>query len=89
MLIHLCIDPLDSYAEREVLVDFETTGSSYHLTAAIDRDGQDILSELTEAQRKDIQNELIEACGLGLGAVHPTSRGRMEQGAVFSDVRQL
>ncbi|WP_192709694.1 hypothetical protein [Methylobacterium sp. OAE515] len=71
------------------MVDFETTGSSYHLTAAIDRDGQDILSELTEAQRKDIQNELIEACGLGLGAVHPTSRGRMEQGAVFSDVRQL
>lgn len=80
---HLCIGPLDSCAEREVLVDFEMAGSSCRLTAAIDRDGQDILSELTEAQRKDIQNELIEACGFGLGAVHPASRGRIEQEAVF------
>jgi hypothetical protein len=80
---HLCIDPIDSYAVREVLVDFEITGSSCRLTAAIDRDGQDILSELTEAQRKDIQNELIEACGFGLDAVHPASRGRMVQEAVF------
>lgn len=80
---HLCVDPLDSYAEREVLVDFEITGSSCRLTAAIDRDGRDILSKLTEAQRKDIQNELIEACGFGLDAVHPASRGRMVQEAVF------
>lgn len=80
---HLCIDPLDSYAEREVLVDFEITGSSCRLTATIDREGQDILSELTEAQRQDIQNELIEACGFGLDAVHPASLGRMVQEAVF------
>jgi hypothetical protein len=80
---HLCIDPLDSYAEREVLVAFEATGSSYHLTAAIDRDGQDILPELTDAQRRDIQDELIEACGLGVSTTHPASRGRIEREAVF------
>ncbi|MBP1181063.1 hypothetical protein [Methylobacterium sp. PvR107] len=80
---HLCIDPLDSYAEREVLVAFEAAGSSFHRTAAIDRDGQDILSELTEAQRKDIQDALIEACGFGVSTTHPASRGRIEREAVF------
>ena len=58
---HLCIDPHDPYAQHEVMVEFERTGSGFHLVAVIDELDDDILGDLVEAQRDDLQRELAAA----------------------------
>jgi hypothetical protein len=61
MLIHPCLDPQDSYAEREVRVAFTWSASGPRLVAALDERDIDILPDLTEIQRGDLRREIAEA----------------------------
>lgn len=58
---HVCIDPHDPYAQREVHVEFERIGSGFRLIAAIDDCRDDILPDLIDAQRDDLIREISEA----------------------------
>lgn len=58
---HLCLDPQDSYAQRQVLVAFEVTTSGVWLISAIDAEGEDILADLEEVQRRDLAREIALA----------------------------
>lgn len=58
---HYCLDPHDPFAEREVLVTFETCEGDIRLVSAIDADGDDILSDLSEFQQEGLRRELAEA----------------------------
>jgi hypothetical protein len=55
---HVCIDPQDPYAQREVLIEFEGSPFGIHLIAALDEWNVDILPNLVEEQRKDLQREI-------------------------------
>lgn len=55
---HVCIDPQDPYAQREVLIEFEGSPFGIHLIAALDEWNVDILPDLVEEQRKDLQREI-------------------------------
>lgn len=55
---HLCIDPQDPYAQREVLIEFEGSPFGIHLITALDEWNVDILPDLVEEQRKDLQREI-------------------------------
>ncbi|MCJ2010391.1 hypothetical protein MKK70_16170 [Methylobacterium sp. E-041] len=58
---HLCLDPHDPYAQREVRVAFERVGSGFRLIAAIDDSDDDILPDLIDAQRDDLLREISQA----------------------------
>lgn len=55
---HVCIDPQDPYAQREVLVEFDGSPLGIHLVTALDEGGVDILPDLVEEQCKDLQREI-------------------------------
>ena len=59
---HYCLDPHDPYAEREVLVEFQTTTAGLILIAAIEDCDEDILPDLIDAQCDDLRHELALAC---------------------------
>ena len=58
---HVCLDPHDPYAQREVRVAFERVGSGFRLIAAIDDGDDDILPDLVDAQRADLLREIADA----------------------------
>ncbi|GJE15711.1 hypothetical protein [Methylobacterium marchantiae] len=58
MANHLCLDPHDPYAQAEVLVVFEGTLPEIRLLSAIDQEGDDILPDLVEQQRRDLIQEI-------------------------------
>jgi hypothetical protein len=58
MPAHYCIDPLDPYAEQEVLVTFEERQPLPLLISVIDKDGFDIFSDLTDECVKILQLEI-------------------------------
>lgn len=58
---HVCLDPHDPYAQREVRVAFERVGSGFRLIAAIDDCDDDILPDLVDAQRADLLREISDA----------------------------
>ena len=60
---HLCLDPHDPYAQRQVLVAFEISASGIRLISAVDGDGEDILADLEEVQRRDLAREVALAHG--------------------------
>jgi hypothetical protein len=70
---HSCIDPRDPFAQREVLVDFEYAESGFRFIAAIDADGDDILADLIDIQRCDLERELGEAARDISGFLRPSS----------------
>lgn len=55
---HVCIDPQDPYAQREVVIEFEGSPCGIHLINAMDEWNIDILPDLVEEQRKDLQREI-------------------------------
>ena len=57
---HLCVDPHDPYAQREVLVVFEREDAGIRLISVTDASGQDILPDLEEVQRQDLRREIAE-----------------------------
>lgn len=65
---HYCIDPHDPYAEREVLVEFQSSTDGLILIAAIDDCDEDILPDLIDAQRDDLRRELAMACPIPNGS---------------------
>lgn len=58
MPAHYCIDPLDPYAEQEVLVTYEEGDPLVSLRSAVDGDGYDILSELSDECVRILQLEI-------------------------------
>ncbi|WP_027171284.1 hypothetical protein [Methylobacterium sp. 10] len=64
MMSHRCLDPHDSYAQAEVLVTFEGVFPDLRLLSAIDGEGDDILPDLIDEQRRDLIQEIAEFyCG--------------------------
>lgn len=59
MLSHQCLDPHDPYAQAEVLVTFEGVFPDIRLVSAIDREGEDILSDLIDEQKRDLIEEIF------------------------------
>jgi hypothetical protein len=63
---HYCIDPLDPYAEREVLVTYEAYEHGVLIISAIDHDGIDIFPELTSKCVRILRVEIaVYRCHLG------------------------
>ncbi|MCJ2122071.1 hypothetical protein [Methylobacterium sp. J-077] len=58
MPAHYCINPLDPYAEQEVLVTYEEDRPFVSVRSAIDEDGFDILTELSEECVRVLQLEI-------------------------------
>lgn len=58
MMSHHCLDPHDPYAQAEVLVTFEGVFPDIRLLSAIDREGDDILSDLIDEQKRDLIDEI-------------------------------
>jgi hypothetical protein len=55
---HSCIDPQDPYAQLEVLIVFECGPFGIHLVSALDEWNVDVLPDLVEEQRRDLQCEI-------------------------------
>lgn len=60
MMSHRCLDPHDSYAQAEVLVTFDGVFPDVRLLSAIDGEGDDILPDLIDEQRRDLIQEIAE-----------------------------
>lgn len=73
MANHYCLDPLDPYAQAEVLVIFDGIHPDIRLLSVIDKDEDDILSALVEEQRRDLIREI--------GAFHRPDLGATEAAA--------
>lgn len=58
MPAHYCIDPLDPYAEQEVLVTYEVQKHLVSIKSAVAQDGFDILPELTDECVRILQLEI-------------------------------
>ena len=58
MPAHYCIDPLDPYAEQEVLVTYEANKTAVAIHSVIDKDGFDILSDLSDECVRILQLEI-------------------------------
>ncbi len=71
---HYCIDPHDSYAQREVLVEFAGCPYDVHLIAAIDESGADILPDHVEEQCRDLQREIAAFFRFPEPSPHPHRR---------------
>lgn len=63
MPAHYCIDPLDPYAEQEVLVTYEANRSVVAIKSAVDRDGFDILPDLSDECVRILQLEIAVSHG--------------------------
>jgi hypothetical protein len=61
MPTHYCLDPTDQYGEAQVLVTFKREGGDVKLISVIDAAHHNILSDLEEIQRQDLQHEISEA----------------------------
>jgi hypothetical protein len=69
MPTHYCIDPLDPYAEREVLVTYEAYKHGVLIISAIDHDGIDIFPDLTRDCIRILRVEIaVYRCHLELYA---------------------
>lgn len=71
---HACIDPQDPYAQREVLIEFEGSPFGIHLIRALDAWNIDILPDLVEEQRKDLQREIALYYNFREQLTHPNDR---------------
>ncbi len=58
MQAHYCINPLDPYAEQEVLVTYEDGHPLASIVSVTDEDGYDILAELSDECIRVLQLEL-------------------------------
>jgi hypothetical protein len=58
MPAHYCIDPLDPYAEQEVLVTYEIIDPFVSIKSAIDKDGFDIIQDLSDECVRILQLEI-------------------------------
>jgi hypothetical protein len=58
MPAHYCINPLDPYAEQEVLVTYEVRKPLVTIRSAVDRDGFDIFPELADECIRMLQLEI-------------------------------
>lgn len=58
MPAHYCIDPLDPYAEREVLVTYEAGKPLVAIRSAIDSEGFDIYPDLSDECVRILQLEI-------------------------------
>ncbi|SFM79757.1 hypothetical protein [Methylobacterium pseudosasicola] len=58
MPAHYCINPLDPYAEQEVLVTYDDQRPFVAIRSAIDEDGYDILADLSEECVRNLQLEI-------------------------------
>ncbi|CAA2138839.1 hypothetical protein [Methylobacterium bullatum] len=58
MANHYCLDPLDPHEGSEVFVVFEGRYPDMRLLSVINRDHDDILSDLVEEQRRDLIREI-------------------------------
>ena len=78
---HVCIDPQDPYAQREVVIEFEGSPFGIHLVTALDEWDVDILPDLVEEQREDLKREIAvyynfrDPCACG-GCRSPDGRSR-------------
>jgi hypothetical protein len=69
MFTHICLNPHDPFAEREVSVAFEIDASGIRLLTAMDENGHDILPDLIEVQRNDLRCEVAaQHAGAFLGS---------------------
>jgi hypothetical protein len=59
MLAHLCINPLDPYAEQEVLVEYEVASEEMILRSVWDESGYDVLPDLEHDHIKTLEGEII------------------------------
>ena len=64
MPAHYCIDPLDPYAEREVLISYEEARPFVFIRTAIDQEGCDILPDMSDECRRMLQLEIAVYHGL-------------------------
>lgn len=58
MPAHYCINPLDPYAEQEVLVTYDEHPPFGSIRSAVDEEGYDILSDLSEDCVRILQLEI-------------------------------
>jgi hypothetical protein len=58
MPAHYCIDPLDPYAEQEVLVSYDERRPFVSIRSVVDEEGYDILSDLSEECVRILQLEI-------------------------------
>ncbi|GJD40913.1 MULTISPECIES: hypothetical protein [Methylobacterium] len=58
MANHYCLDPLDPHEGSEVFVVFEGRYPNIRLLSVINRNRDDILSDLVEEQRRDLIREI-------------------------------
>ncbi|MEL6064736.1 MULTISPECIES: hypothetical protein [unclassified Methylobacterium] len=65
MTARYCIDPLDPYAEAQVLVTYREGRPLPTLTAVLDCQGRDLLPDLSEACIRILQLEIAVYYGPG------------------------
>jgi hypothetical protein len=58
MPAHYCINPLDPYAEQEVLVTYDDHRPFVSVRSAVDEEGYDILTELSAECVRVLQLEI-------------------------------
>lgn len=58
MPAHYCIDPLDPYAEQEVFVTYEINRPLVSISSAVDKDGFDIIHDLSDECVRILQLEI-------------------------------
>lgn len=58
MPAHYCINPLDPYAEQEVLVTYDAERPLAALRSAVDADGFDVLPDLSDDCVRILQCEI-------------------------------
>jgi hypothetical protein len=58
MPAHYCIDPLDPYAEQEVLVSYDECRPFVSIRSVVDEEGYDILSDLSDECVRILQLEI-------------------------------
>jgi hypothetical protein len=63
MPAHYCIDPLDPYAEQEVRVTYDDHRPLVAIRSVIDRDGYEVLPELSDECLRVLQLEITAAHG--------------------------
>lgn len=58
MPAHYCINPLDPYAEQEVFVTYEDNRPLFTIKSAVDKDGFDIIPDLSDECVRILQLEI-------------------------------
>jgi hypothetical protein len=67
MPVHYCINPLDPYAEQEVLVTYDADRPLATIRSAVDAEGFDVLPDLSDACVRSLQLEIA----VSRGAIEP------------------